>query len=568
MKKIIFSICLLAFSVSMFGQPASWKNPFRREVNFKDSTYFTKSVSTVYGDLKNSQVGIYNVLDYGADPTGVVDATSAFQAAIDAIPKTNSGMLIAGLGQGLLKVPKGIYKVNGNIKTNISSLKIQGDGQYATVIETTVDTAHMFRIGWHMDFEVADIGFYHSTVADTSTWSNVLFYLDGTGGGRDFTMNRIHTQGFETILEFRAAINNDNTEADHCAFDNCLTFLKTTSSQSIINEFRSCTWYGQTQRVFDIAGFGNTRISAANVIVDGTFLYLRNINSKFALSSYFELDNVKMEWTAAHNTANKSTRPKFICADGNYVLANISMRGCVLVAGETPWHDARWITYGSQSIIDVQNSYLEGSIELKDIGYVYPSSAVGLSIERSYVQSPDSIIYTLTDTEGPACPNVSFEDCTNGDVNYIFPNITIAKYGKSPYKWGVPTLKPSKTLTISKGNNTTGVLGTDTTYFNVRTYGQPVVVDAVTANIKFYDSGADATSNKDINIYSDAARTALIATIEIPAGSYVATITEYPFTIPPGTIVTEGIFIEVVVGDTGTTFGFVYGTITLKYHSI
>lgn len=64
------------------GTGTGWQQVTKKQ-NFKDSTYFTKSVSTVYGDLKNSQVGAYNVLDYGAiSDDGVADQT-AIQAAVN-----------------------------------------------------------------------------------------------------------------------------------------------------------------------------------------------------------------------------------------------------------------------------------------------------------------------------------------------------------------------------------------------------------------------------------------------------------------------------------------------------
>lgn len=40
MKKILLVFCLMTMAVGVFAQPASWLNPMRRKVNFKDSTNF------------------------------------------------------------------------------------------------------------------------------------------------------------------------------------------------------------------------------------------------------------------------------------------------------------------------------------------------------------------------------------------------------------------------------------------------------------------------------------------------------------------------------------------------
>ena len=62
-----------------------------------------------------------NVLDYGADPTGVIDSTSAIQAAYaaaQAAVQTASGTITNANSKYRIFYPKGIYKVSGTINTN------------------------------------------------------------------------------------------------------------------------------------------------------------------------------------------------------------------------------------------------------------------------------------------------------------------------------------------------------------------------------------------------------------------------------------------------------------------
>jgi hypothetical protein len=65
----------------------------------------------------------FNVLDYGADPTGIADSTSAIQAAITA----------AG-SQSTVFIPKGSYKVTSQILVSNQRVHLIGAGSWATQI--------------------------------------------------------------------------------------------------------------------------------------------------------------------------------------------------------------------------------------------------------------------------------------------------------------------------------------------------------------------------------------------------------------------------------------------------
>jgi hypothetical protein len=252
---------------------------------------------------------------------------------------------------------------------------------------------------------------------------------------------------------------------------------------------------------------------------------------------------------------------------GTYTDANIVLSGCVLVAGSgTPlWHDARWITDGGFARINVHDSYLSGSIELKDNNQNYTSRKSGISFERCYMQSPDSIIYTAIGTS--SYPNLSFEDCINGDDQFIFPDLTIAKYAGSG-NHAVPHLMPYKSMLISWKAAANDILEYDAeSLFKIPTYGQLVNIDTIVVNVKDRTSGADGTSNKAIKIYSDAGMTVLIGTASIAAGTSTST-EQYPIVFSSSKIVSEGIYIKITIGDTGTTYGIMHGTISLRYHSI
>ncbi len=67
-----------------------------------------------------------SVLDFGADPTGVADSTTAIQNAIASL--TNGGNVF---------LPKGTYKFSGLTFPDIGSIELRGEGKYATVLSYT-----------------------------------------------------------------------------------------------------------------------------------------------------------------------------------------------------------------------------------------------------------------------------------------------------------------------------------------------------------------------------------------------------------------------------------------------
>lgn len=90
------------------------------------------SVRTLTSKLEE----ILSVLDFGADPTGVADSTTAFQAAIDATTAT----------KGCIYIPRGSYKITTTINIEDKfGLSIIGSGQ-GSVINFTSTTADCFHI--------------------------------------------------------------------------------------------------------------------------------------------------------------------------------------------------------------------------------------------------------------------------------------------------------------------------------------------------------------------------------------------------------------------------------------
>jgi len=87
----------------------------------------------------NAPVDWINVVtEYGADPTGTTDSTSAIQNAINALPSGGSatGFVISS-GGGTIYFPKGTYKVSSTLTVNNGLVRLIGDGRWSTVIKYT-----------------------------------------------------------------------------------------------------------------------------------------------------------------------------------------------------------------------------------------------------------------------------------------------------------------------------------------------------------------------------------------------------------------------------------------------
>jgi len=81
-------------------------------------TYSLKNTEGKYSDLAlGPLIAAYNVLDYGADPTGVLDNTKIFQTLIERI---------GDRGGGTLYIPEGLYKISSSLRI-IKGVTIRGD---------------------------------------------------------------------------------------------------------------------------------------------------------------------------------------------------------------------------------------------------------------------------------------------------------------------------------------------------------------------------------------------------------------------------------------------------------
>jgi hypothetical protein len=104
-----------------------------------NSSSVTATGSTTARTLENRFSDVANVLDFGADPTGAVDSSTAFQNALNVIQTKPNG--------GTLLIPPGTYKVNQQLNYSNNNLSILGFGKgVSKIIKTVSDpTGNIFN---------------------------------------------------------------------------------------------------------------------------------------------------------------------------------------------------------------------------------------------------------------------------------------------------------------------------------------------------------------------------------------------------------------------------------------
>jgi len=103
--------------------------------NFNETTPFLATGTTFARTLANRFADVVNVLDFGADPTGVVNSATFIQNAIN---YANSS-----LTKKFVFIPSGRYKISSQLQT-YSNITISGDSNGSTIFDYSTQTSGDF----------------------------------------------------------------------------------------------------------------------------------------------------------------------------------------------------------------------------------------------------------------------------------------------------------------------------------------------------------------------------------------------------------------------------------------
>jgi len=463
----------------------------------------------------------FNVKAFGAKGDGTTDDTPAFNAALTANPAWGGTSNKTSLGRATIRVPRGLYLINGTITTgnNAAGVVFKGDGVRTTMLMTTADSGSMFRFRTYSFVEVRDMKLYHNPAGPRTGWTCKAIELDGTSGGQKFLLKRVMIENFDRAISHEIGVNEDTNYVIDCRFVDCKTVVYARNTQAVINKWEQCSFRGTIDRAFDILGYGHTHIDTANVVMSGAFLYFAA--GQGGPSNQFTLTNVKFEYR------NWGTVRIIEMADSAIAANYVKMINCGIVAGTRDPNTFQFDLQGGLYIIDVDGG------DFRDCRIRTRGTQNKNDLNRPYwvrfqnlARSPDMAIERIG-AAGSQHPPVIIENCRDR------ANITIT----TPYSDFRAASGPS-TVNRNTLTHETGVVRSGTQTYSFPTYGQLVEVRSVRLLI----GSKTGTLGATMKVFTNAARTQQVGSTITITNTAPAV---FKANIPEGTLTSEGVYVEI-----------------------
>lgn len=204
-----------------------------------------------------------NVVDFGADPTGMTDSTAAIQAALDSIPNSANSYCptktSGGAGEIDVIFPEGDYVVSSCLIANQRGWqKLIGIGRvtiYSVSTTYVIDMSSTFRCGIeNIDFitSTAGVGLYMSRCTSNpftvfNEFKNVSFQMNtGVGANSGIGAIAFYMDRIEQNLFYNCEFNGDcclyNTPIALVPFPPASGTQDTTTNSNTINTFIGCNF--------------------------------------------------------------------------------------------------------------------------------------------------------------------------------------------------------------------------------------------------------------------------------------------------------------------------------------
>jgi len=296
-----------------------------------------------------------NVLDYGADPTGVVDSTSAIQAAINAIVATNT--------PGTLVFPSGTYKCTTTITVNCGYVSMSGQRAHLN-FSTIGDIPALQFIGGNLfsgnPWNQSDFRFQGFTIIGPAQGTGVGLYLNQLTSGSNSGPSHTAFSDFH-ILNFKHGIMFGN-HTYLCTFDhfdiynvtNGIYYPQNDLAGNVITDsgenisFYNGTIYGVSQ--YDFYCENNNSASDFNFVAcsfdgAGTAQVYNNTGEIVFTGCHFE--------GAANRSIVQANQAGHITISGGYMIdnGNKSLTGYIYNQGYMTIVGTRISSYGRTHII-------------------------------------------------------------------------------------------------------------------------------------------------------------------------------------------------------------------------
>jgi len=351
-----------------------------------------------------------------------------FSAMLDWVTASGQATSPSGLsshGGNIVLLPKGrIRLTSGWTASSVLGLTIRGHGQYATAIEYESDSGNLFDITTYISFILEDLSTIHvDQGAGYGSWTCRMANLDGTGGGRKFIMNRVHTENWAYIHYIDSTVNAGDNWITECDINGAQAVHYSASTQSVTMEISKCRIYGKTDRIIETYS-GNTVLSGCNIIIDGSWLYFDSQASKYGPSSIYVIDKCKGEFLNLASLANGSVT-KIIEVDdsGQSVSGRVSIYDTALIGGASrDTGDGSGMKVGQRLHVEWRGGALESDANIELVaGSTHTWDDHGHILLDNLLEAPDATQVVLnTDVGTRGYPSVTWLKCQN------LPNMTYA----------------------------------------------------------------------------------------------------------------------------------------------
>jgi hypothetical protein len=309
-----------------------------------------------------------------------------------------------------------------------------------------------------------------------------------------------------------------------------------------------CTISGKVEKVLDVAGFGYTKFDTCNIVINGCWLFLAGpgTGGLYGATSIFLFKNVKGEpYNSAALPGGSISQLVVAEAASVNVSADIHFEGSGFSSGVAFDPASYQIDITPIVRIHWNGGNLQTTAKIRSTGATVGSEAAmrnrsGILFENMRsVPLPDKVTFAAG-PGGSGHGSVTWLNCLGG-----LHNMTIASPYASPHR----ARQTHRIMTAASGTiATNGTANIDMPFY---TYRQRVIEVLLHLNAK---TGNDLT----LSVYSNAARSTLLATVTLTSADNVATPLFRRLAAAADAYVTEGLYFTITA--TATHTGYIQAT--------
>jgi hypothetical protein len=485
---------------------------------------------------------------FGADMTGATFSDAAWAKFWSYLRANPTAAIAAGWGMKSARIGKGIIKLQNTLTPgSLNGTTVQGAGPLSTVIEWHSDSGTPLNLGVNIVPIFRYMCFRHVPQnADPTTWTCAVMVREGTGGGIMPLWEDVWVFRFAYADKNTGTVNNDRTHLTRCHFQDTRFVTYGQSSQALMYDFDRCSFLGKIERLLDIAGHGHLAIRNSSIIIDGTWMYLRNASLLWGNTASIKVDNVKGEFlNYAGNAGGAATRIVDFEGGGGNIFADIELDQVTLVSGPAADPSVKQLRIPAGVKLKARRGYL-GGLKMEVVATAVASSRVSNRREISFESmfgcpAPTDITFT-TGAAGSYFPPVRISNVEGR------PNLTIVQ--RAATSTGLPyLLEPHVQWNNALGDNT-GNIATNATG-SLLFYGFPQRIHAIYLSLL-----NNVANNFTLNVYSDAGLTVLVGSLALDATQAFSGVKTWDISGIVGKVFTDGLYFQVTADS--TRFGTVY----------